>query len=114
MVKNLPLWSFAVLGLSLVLGISFYVKNQFNQSIISENSSYEAIAAEDAPVASTQQKKLIDQWITANDLNTYGDPKWVVYSSGPLKKDGGLNKYTDRYIYIIDKHPDAPWNTVTN
>ena len=59
---------------------------------------------------SFEEKELIETWIKENDLNQYGDPKDTVYTGGtPLFNEitGGTK---DRYQYIIENHPDRPWN----
>lgn len=56
------------------------------------------------------EKQKIDAWIVENNLNQYGDSKDTVYTGGTPLFDERTGKSTDRYEYIIQKHPDKPWN----
>lgn len=59
---------------------------------------------------SATEKTKIEEWIIKNGLNQFGDPADTAYSSGtPLVSTSGAAP-TDRYDYIVLKHPDRPWN----
>jgi hypothetical protein len=52
---------------------------------------------------------MIEKWIKVLGLNQYGDPPYTKYiGENPL-----INKITgekiNKYTYIINKHPDKPW-----
>jgi hypothetical protein len=51
-------------------------------------------------------KKKIDAWIEKNNLNMYGDPKDTMYTGGTPLFDERTGKKTDRYEYILKKHPE--------
>lgn len=53
-----------------------------------------------------QQKKWIDETIAKKGLNEYGDPKGTVYMGGNPLFNEMTGKSTDRYDYIVKKHPD--------
>lgn len=58
-----------------------------------------------------QEKQKIDQWIINNsNLNQYGDSKNTVYIGGTPLFNEATSERVDRYKYIIDRHPDRPWN----
>lgn len=55
------------------------------------------------------ENALIDEWITANDLNQFGDPKDTVYTGGTPLFDEATGGTIDRYDYIVKNHPERPW-----
>ena len=57
-----------------------------------------------------EEKRKIDGWIIANNLNQYGDPKDTVYTGGTPLFNEATRERIDRYQYIINKHPDKAWN----
>ncbi len=48
----------------------------------------------------------IDQWIAANQLNRYGDPAGTQYTGGTPLFDPRTGVYKDRYVYILERHPE--------
>lgn len=56
------------------------------------------------------EKQKIDAWIRQNNLNTYGDPKDTMYAGGTPLFDEATGQTTDRYEYILKRHPSRPWN----
>jgi hypothetical protein len=56
------------------------------------------------------EKARIDIWLEANNLNQYGDPKDTVYTGGTPLFDEFSGQNNDRYQYILEKHPERPWN----
>lgn len=52
----------------------------------------------------------IEQWITQNNLNKYGDPKDTIYAGGTPLFDESTGDYRNKYDYIMEKHPDRPWD----
>ena len=65
-------------------------------------------AIEEAGVFSLQEKTQIDIWIQENDLNQYGDPKDTAYAGGTPLFNEATGETTDRYEYILQRHPDRP------
>ncbi|PIT89225.1 MAG: hypothetical protein COU27_01445 [Candidatus Levybacteria bacterium CG10_big_fil_rev_8_21_14_0_10_36_7] len=69
---------------------------------------------EPSPTSNAQisdaEKKLIDNWILKNNLNEFGDPKDTMYAGGTPLFDERTGKTIDKYDYILQKHPDRPWN----
>lgn len=59
---------------------------------------------------SPDEKERIDSWIRQNNLNTYGDPQDTMYAGGTPLFDEGTGQTTDRYEYILKRHPNRPWN----
>ena len=53
-----------------------------------------------------ETKARIDNWIRENNLNRYGDPKGTAYTGGTPLFDMKTGKTTDRYLYILEKHPE--------
>jgi hypothetical protein len=56
------------------------------------------------------EKNLIEAWITKNQLNIYGDPKNTMYTGGTPLFNEATGQKKDRFEYILEKHPDRPWN----
>ena len=52
----------------------------------------------------SKENRQIDQWITENNLNQYGDSQNTVYSNGKP-----CDNTLDCYKYIKTKNPDKPW-----
>ena len=50
------------------------------------------------------ENRQIDQWISANNLNSYGDPANTAYSAG-----APCDSTLACYDYIKKTHPDKPW-----
>jgi len=60
-------------------------------------------------ISAAEQKK-IDQWIADSGLNAYGDTKGTMYIGGTPLFNEATGKYRDLYGYILEQHPDRPWN----
>ncbi len=56
-----------------------------------------------SPKLSTENRA-IDAWISANNLNSYGDPANTAYSNGKP-----CSTTLDCYDYIKKMNPDKPW-----
>lgn len=50
------------------------------------------------------ENRQINAWISANNLNKYGDPANMAYSN-----DKPICSTCSRYDYIKKMHPDQPW-----
>jgi Tfp pilus assembly protein PilV len=50
------------------------------------------------------ENRQIDSWISANNLNKYGDPENTAYSAGKP-----CDTTLSCYDYIKKMHPDKPW-----
>ena len=59
----------------------------------------------DSPV-SAQLRQQIDAWIASRGLNEYGDPPGTMYIGGTPLFDERTGRYTDRYLYILERHPE--------
>lgn len=53
-----------------------------------------------------ETKRRIDQWIRENGRNEYGDPRGTVYAGGTPLFNEMSGATTDRYEYILKKHPE--------
>ncbi|KAK1934298.1 hypothetical protein P3T76_011501 [Phytophthora citrophthora] len=62
-----------------------------------------------APEVVGDEKKAVDAWIESNGLNQYGDSATVMYTGGTPLFDENTGATTDRYEYILRRHPDRPW-----
>lgn len=58
----------------------------------------------------SSEKQKIDAWIASNNLNEFGDPQGTVYAGGTPLFDESTGKTIDKYEYILQKHPDRPWD----
>lgn len=65
----------------------------------------------EATTMSDEEKRQVDRWIAANDLNDYGDSKHTMYTGGTPLFNERTGEYIDRYDYILSRHPDRPWKT---
>jgi len=52
-----------------------------------------------------EQKQIIDQWLSDNKLNEYGDELDTVYPNGTPLFNGTTDEYTDRFEYLFEKFP---------
>ena len=77
--------------------------------LLRSEESIEKRAIEEAGVFSMQEKTQIDTWIGENDLNQYGDRKDTAYAGGTPLFNEATGESTDRYDYILQRHPDRPW-----
>lgn len=57
-----------------------------------------------------EEKNRVEAWITENQLNIYGDPKDTGYAGGTPLFNEATGQTKDRFEYILEKHPDRPWN----
>jgi len=60
-------------------------------------------------IISTKEKLQIQNWISKNNLNQYGDPQNTIYAGGSPLFDESTGQTIDLYSYILGKHPDRPW-----
>jgi hypothetical protein len=58
------------------------------------------------PPIDNETKKRIDQFIKERGLNEYGDPRDTVYMGGTPLFNEMTGQQTDRYEYILKKHPE--------
>ena len=56
-------------------------------------------------------KKRVDDWISTNKRNQYGDPGDTVYAGGNPLFDERKPGLKDRYEYILEKHPELRDNS---
>ncbi len=58
------------------------------------------------------ERDFINAWITANELNQYGDPLDTVYAGGTPLFDETTGETTPLYEYLVFNYPDKPWIVV--
>jgi len=56
-----------------------------------------------------QERLQIEEWITKNKLNQYGDPADTLYEGGSPLMDETTGKTMTRYEYLFEKHLTRPW-----
>jgi len=93
----------AVVAISLIMGLIVVITNKGTPLQPSEINESERSQTLD-------EKTLIDDWISANNLNEYGDPKDTVYTGGTPLFDELTGVSIDRYEYIKRNHPNRPWS----
>jgi len=59
---------------------------------------------------SSEESRKIETWIIKNGLNQFGDPTGTVYAGGTPLINPKTGANIDRMDYILQKHPDRPWN----
>jgi len=78
---------------------------------ISKENFKEEIKDSKKELTFEEEKLLIDKWIQEQDLNQNGDPKDTVYTGGTPLFNEATGERIDRYDYILEKHPERPWQT---
>jgi hypothetical protein len=63
----------------------------------------------DEGFVSIPERLQIEEWITRNRLNQYGDPADTLYAGGSPLMDETTGKLMTRYEYLLKMHPDRPW-----
>lgn len=53
-----------------------------------------------------EEKQKIDQWLSENGLNRYGDSEGVFYPDGSPLFDEELGENMERFEYILNRYPD--------
>jgi hypothetical protein len=107
---RLPIWLFALAGFVSVSFVFYYVTNQFTQISAMEQSTDYSPSIISKNKITNDEKSKIDNWIDLNNLNQYGDSKDTVYAGGTPLFDESTGKSTDRYIYLVKKLPEKPWD----
>ena len=51
-------------------------------------------------------RERIDRWIEVEQLNEFGDPLGTVYLGGTPLFDEAGGDLTDRYVFILERHPE--------
>jgi hypothetical protein len=51
-------------------------------------------------------QRRIDEWIARHGLNDYGDPPGTMYRGGSPLFDERTGVLKDRYLYILEHHPE--------
>ena len=92
------------IGFSYLLASTFIANRQITNALPKQEGETESVTT------SMNEKEKIDAWIKANNLNEYGDPIDTAYAGGTPLFDEATGKSIDKYEYIINKHPDRPWN----
>lgn len=119
--KNSKPSSFWIIGIvlifALLLGTSVFLLA--DQSKKSEDTSHltptrkvsptPPLATESATLSEDEQQA-IDKWIEENNLNEYGDSQDTVYAGGTPLFNETTGETKNRYEYIVENHPDRPWN----
>lgn len=77
-----------------------------SMAALSKNSSHKS---QEKSSVKEDEKNVIDQWISDNKLNQYGDPLDTIYSGGTPLFDEANGTTIDRYTYVKNRHPDKPW-----
>jgi hypothetical protein len=58
------------------------------------------------PPVDDETKQRIERYIREKGLNEYADPKDTVYAGGTPLFNEMTGRTTDRYEYILKKHPE--------
>lgn len=107
---RIPFWSFAIAGFAAIIVLSTYVTNQFSEISAMEQATDSGQSSSFiTKTVNSQEKNKIDEWLTKNNLNEFGDQKNVLYTGGTPLFDESTGKRTDRYVYLISKFPEKPW-----
>ncbi|CAH0519063.1 unnamed protein product [Peronospora belbahrii] len=83
-----------------------------------EEESYEKVVVKTNQRVATKgfsedEKKEMDDWIQAHGLNQYGDVATTMYTGGTPLFNENKGTTTERYAYILSRHPDRPWQSQT-
>jgi hypothetical protein len=63
-----------------------------------------------AKVVAKTESVRVEQWIITNGLNKYGDAPETAYDTGSPLTDEAGEQIMERFDYILENHPDRPWN----
>ena len=55
---------------------------------------------------SGELRRRIDEWLSENGLNEFGDPPDTIYMGGTPLFNETTGESIDRYQYILNKHPE--------
>jgi len=55
---------------------------------------------------SGESRRRIDEWLSENGLNEFGDPPDTVYMGGTPLFNETTGESIDKYQYILNKHPE--------
>lgn len=69
----------------------------------------ESTDAQDLGFISMPERLQIEEWITKQRLNQYGEPPDTLYEGGSPLMDEATGKIMTRYEYLLKMHPDRPW-----
>lgn len=70
------------------------------------------IFAQSEAGADTLEMKKIDEWLSKNGLNEYGDDHTTTsYDESPLL-DHESGQMVDRHVYFLNEFPNKPWDVV--
>ncbi len=58
---------------------------------------------------SESEKQKIESWIIKEKLNAFGDSYDTLYTGGTPLFNETTGEKKDRYLYILEKHPNRPW-----
>ena len=98
----------------IILPLGLICFGQYHQLLLTYNEIGDSIDNQNQKpnnnqTISVSEKAKINQWISANQLNNYGDPAGTYYTGGTPLFDESTGQNIDRYQYILSKHPDRPW-----
>lgn len=105
--KSQPRTMAFIIGGAILLGFVFVMMNYSVMSM--DNNAYTTSTTKSSSV-SPDEKERIDKWIIDENLNAYGDKKGTFYIGGTPLFNEATGKYRNLYDYIIEQHPDRPWN----
>lgn len=60
-------------------------------------------------VLDTVEKAQIEAWLVQENLNRYGDSEDTMYAGGSPLFDEVTGETIGRFDYILEQHPDKPW-----
>jgi len=58
------------------------------------------------PPIDDETRRRVDRWLKERGLNEYGDAPGTVYAGGTPLFDERTGRRTDRYDYILRRHPE--------
>ena len=79
-----------------------------NLCLVCSHSSLRMLQTSESPI-SDSEKQQIDEWITIEGLNEFGDSPNTMYMGGTPLFDERTGKRIDRYEYLVNKFPAKPW-----
>ena len=69
-------------------------------------------SAPESELTTEEERERIERWLIANrdSLNAYGDRQGTMYMGGNPLFDERTATRRNKYDYIVNRHPDKPWN----
>ena len=107
--KGVSYWAIIIVLAVVVAAaiVAFWPQDEYLEDNVSPAALWGSVKNRAGDIS---EKAKIERWIVDNKLNEYGDRADIFYTGGSPLFDELTGKKIDRYDYIIQNHPNKPWN----